>query len=280
MLRPSIILVSSLLAVPSVWAEDAAPTTPASMSAPAAPVESEAQQFARAQLMNMAKYLSGTEKFSVTLRAGYDVVQDNGQKIEFGEIRDIVVQRPNQVRIEQRAGSGGRDLMLFDGQNITMLDGDSGVYAQTDQPGDIDATVIHFVRDLKMRLPLAPLFMAHFPEELQRRVESIEYVEETDILGEPAHHIAARTANVDFQVWIAAGKQPLPLRVVMTYREAEGQPQFWASFSKWNLSPSLAKATFTFHPAADAKQIAFAAQIPAMSNGPQVGAMQEQGDKP
>jgi hypothetical protein len=280
MLRPCLILALSVLAAHNAWAEEAAPKAVAPTSAPAAATESESQQFARSRLMDMAKFLAGTKKFSATLRAGYDVVQKNGQKIEFGEIRELAVQRPNLARIEQRASHGGRDLMLFDGKLITMFNGDAGAYAQAPQPGDIDATVVYFKRDLKMRLPLAPLLMTHLPEELQSRVQSIDYVEYTEIMGEPAHHIAARTANVDFQVWIADSKRPLPLRIVMTYPKADGQPQFWAEFSKWNLSPRFGKAVFEFKPPADAKKIVFAVQIQSQPGIPQPGSAQKQGDKP
>jgi Predicted periplasmic protein (DUF2092) len=42
---------------------------------------------------------------------------------------------------------------------------------------------------------------------------------------------------VDFQLWIADGDQPLPLRAVLTYRREAGQPQFRAQFSDWNFEP-------------------------------------------
>ena len=53
------------------------------------------------------------------------------------------------------------------------------------------------------------------------------------------HHLAARTDTVDFQVWVADGDKPLPQRVVITYKKAKGEPQFWAQFSDWNLAPAM-----------------------------------------
>jgi hypothetical protein len=56
----------------------------------------------------------------------------------------------------------------------------------------------------------------------------------------PCDHLAVRTAGgVDFQVWIAQGDEPLPRRIVITYKDENGQPQFWADFSNWNLAPEL-----------------------------------------
>lgn len=256
MFRTNLMLAALLLAANVASAQEAAP--------PPAAAESETQQFARDRLMEMARFLGRAEKFSVSLRTAYDVVQENGQKIEFGEVRELAVQRPDRVRILDSAGDGKGDMTLFDGKSITILDGATAMYAQAPQPGDIDESVVYFVRDLQLRLPLAPLLMKNLADELQRRVSSVDYVEWTDVLGKPAHHIAARTARTDFQVWIAEGKRPLPLRIVMSYPAEEGQPQFRADFSQWNLSPRFDKATFRFTPPADARQIVFVVQLQPM----------------
>jgi len=260
MLRSSLVLAASLFAAGAVHAQGA----PSGQEPGGVMVaESVGQRFARDRLLEMARTLGAAERFSVSLNVAYDVVQDNGQKIEFGEIRELEVQRPDKVRIAESAGDGSQDLILFDGKSITVLDGATSVFAQAPQPGDIDASVRYFVRDLQMRMPLAPLLLTDFAGELQRRVRSIDYVGLTDILGKPAHHIAARTAQADFQVWIADGEQPTPLRIVMTYPASEGHPQFRADFSKWNLAPSFAADRFEFKPSADARQIIFAVQLVA-----------------
>ncbi len=282
MLRTSLMLAAAMLVTNAARAQETAAPSIEVASAPApAPAESEMQKMARARLMEMARFLGNTEKFSVSLRTAYDVVQENGQKIEFGEARELAVQRPDRVRILESAGDGKRDMTLFDGKAVTIFDGATAVYAQAPQPGDIDASVVYFVRDLQLRLPLAPLLMKGFADELQRRVYRVDYVERTDALGKPAHHIAARTARSDFQVWIAEGKQPLPLRIVMSYPGEEGQPQFRADFSRWNLSPRFDKETFTFKPTAGARQIVFAVQLqPAEDSGAPIDESGDKGAKP
>lgn len=256
-----VVLVALAAGAPAAWSQDAVPI--ASPAQEAAVAETESQQFARAQLMEMAKYVASRDAFSVSLHVAYDAIQDTGQKIEFHERREIAVQRPNHVRVAARAGGGTGDLLLLDGTNITVSHGASSTYAQAPQPGDLDASVMYYVRDLRMRLPLAPLLLSHFSDELQRRVQSVEYVESTDLLGETAHHIVARGENVDFQVWVSDSDRPLPLRIVLTYRQEPGQPQFRADFRDWDLRPHFGKDSFVFTPSADARRIAFAAQFGA-----------------
>ena len=221
---------------------------------------SDSQKEARALLMGMAEYLAGQDAFSVKLLAGYDVVQANGEKIEFIEARDIVLVRPDRLRIEERGGNSRTSGLLFDGSKMTVWDGTEGVFSQADQPGSIDHAVVYFVRDLRMRLPLAAFLTSRLPAEFERRVRAVDYVEMTEAFGEPVHHLAGSTDAVDFQVWIADGEHPLPLRIVLTYPEP-GQPQYRAQFSDWNLKPRVRKETFKFQPPPEARQILFAVQL-------------------
>lgn len=209
----------------------------------------------------MTRYLAGLNSFSFAVRDGYDVVQSTGQKIEFGESRRVTVSRPDRLRIEEVSSDGTRDLAIFDGRNISVLNADRGVFAQAPQAGNLDDAIAYYVRNLRMRMPLALLLTTRLPEALTGRVKVIDYVERTEILGRPAHHIAGRAENVDFQFWIEEGARPLPLRVVITYVNSPGQPQFWANFADWNTSPDPAKDTFEFAPPPGARQIAFAVQV-------------------
>lgn len=235
--------------------------TSAETPATSPPAESESQQFARNLLLDMARFLGGTQRFSVDILADFDVVQDSGQTITFAERRSISLQRPNQFLSTNRESNGRGDVLLFDGEAITISDVESNVFSRVLQPGDIDASAKYFTNDLKMRLPLAPLFMSRLADELQRALRSVEYVEETDVYGVPAHQIAARTDSVDFQVWIRDGSEPVPLRVVISYRGEPGQPQFRAQFSNWQLKPRFDKQTFVFKPTKDMQQIVFLVQL-------------------
>jgi hypothetical protein len=109
------------------------------------------------------------------------------------------------------------------------------------------------------------LLVSQAAAELKNRVRSVDYVEKTNIHGSTSHHLAARTGEVDFQVWVADGDKPLPQRVVITYKKATGEPQFWAQFSDWNLAPAIEDSTFLVTPPDGAQKVPFAAQLPRRS---------------
>ena len=247
---------ASLLLLTAAGQAQAQTATTARKAAPAF----ESQVKARDILMRMADHLAGAQAYSVSLRSGYDAVQKSGQKIEFSETRKVTLSRPGKLRMEAERSDGAKRLTVFDGKEITLVDAASNAYATAPQPGNIDASVAHFVKDLGMRLPLSPLLLTRLPAEFKARVKSIDYVEKTNILGAPAHHLAARTNTVDFQVWVADGDKPVPLRVVITYRKAPGQPQFWAQFSDWNMAPALSETTFVAPIPPGARKVDFATQ--------------------
>jgi len=222
------------------------------------PVSSEA----KAILMRMAEFMAKTQSYSVNVRDNYDAYQESGQKIEFNEMRKIAVVRPDRLRVDVEESNGIKHLVTFDGKTLTMATPSLNIYAQTQGPGTIDEAVVYFVRDLGMKLPFAVLLLSTAPKELEQRTRSLDYVEKTSILGTPAHHLAGRTESVDYQIWIADGDRPLPLRLVLTYTKERGQPQFRAQFSDWNLAPEASASTFVFTPSPEMHRITFYAQLP------------------
>ena len=219
--------------------------------------QNKSEQQAMAVLKRMADFLSQAQRFSVTVDLGFDAVQDSGQKIEFGETRKILLSRPDHLRIDTTKRSGAQDEVIFDGNDITVFNPKENVYATEAKPGTVDEAISYFVNDLDMRLPLAELLDSNLPKMLGERVRTAAYVEQSTIAGVPCDHIALRGDQADLQLWIAQGDQPLPQRAVITHKREDGRPQFWANFTKWNLSPKVRDSLFAFTPPNGAVKIAF-----------------------
>ena len=67
-----------------------------------------------------------------------------------------------------------------------------------------------------------------------------------------------RQKDMDWQVWIQQGDQPLPIRLVITDRVVKGAPWTMVTLTNWNTCPQFAADTFTFTPPEGAKRIAVA----------------------
>ena len=241
--------VAALVCAGPVRAAD--PTT-AAAAAPQDPA-------ARALLLNMANFIAQAPGLRVTMRSGYDAIQADGQRIEFGERRQILMQRPDKLRVETERSDGERGGVVFDGRWITAFNASENVYARVEKAGSLDQALVYMVRDLRATLPLARLFTTGFPQHVDQRATSVVLVEECTLFDVPTDHLAVRSDDVDMQLWIAQGAQPLPRRVIITYKNAPGQPQFRADFHDWSVAATADAAAFTFVPPAGAEQIMYLA---------------------
>jgi hypothetical protein len=240
----------------------ALPSAAISEEKPPVAATSPESQDAKALLIRMADFLGQAKAFSVTIDAVYDVLQASGQKIEFGEVRHVLIDRPSHMRVQAEMSNGGKLTMYFDGKTFTMFSPKEDVFSQLEKQGSVDDVMKFIVLDLQTPIPLSMLLLASIKEELEKRITEVDYVEQTSIAGKPADHLAARTADIDFQVWVAQGDQPLPLRVVITYKSAPGQPQFSADLSDWNLAPKIEESAFAFSPPAGAQAIPLMVALP------------------
>jgi hypothetical protein len=225
-----------------------------SLAQPVKTAEMDDQQ-AMDILQNMARTIAGANQFSVTVSSSFDAPQANGQMVEFGAVREIQVKRPDNLRVDLQRSDGDQRILVSDGKQIIVHNVTENIYARVEKPGNVDDAVKYLVGVLKIPLPLARMFRTNFPLEIGRLVEEVDYVEQNILTDVPTDHLAARTKDVDFQIWIAHGKEPLPRRVVMTYKNFKGDPQFRADFTNWNLGAKGVKGPFTYSPPKNAELV-------------------------
>jgi hypothetical protein len=247
----AVLAIVLMLGVNPVLAGAAEPGTPSAEQDPEA----------KAILMKMAEFVGKAPAFSVTLRSGYDAIQEDGQYIEFGEKRHILLQRPDRIRVESERSDGERGLLLFNGKEIMAFKADDNVYARVEKPGTVDDALVYLVRDLQFTLPMARMLHTGFPQQIEEKITSISYVEENTLFNIVTDHLAIRSEDVDLQLWVAQGDEPLPRRIIITYKNALGQPQFRGDFFDWSLKPKVTADSFTFTPPADAEQIPVIARV-------------------
>jgi len=210
---------------------------------------------AAARIEAMANRLATTPRLAVTVDCAYDVLQASGEKIEFGERRELTLRRPDRTRFDVMRRDGTRRGLVFDGQRLTVFDLDAKVYAVLEKPGTVDAALAYYTHDLHMRLPLRELFAADLPQHLRGLIGSARLVGRETIAGVATDHVAFRGEAADVQLWIAREGDPLPQRIVITYRLAAGTPQFAGDFRNWNFNPDVPDSAFTFAPLADMQRI-------------------------
>jgi len=213
-----------------------------------------------AAFQKMLDFVGKTKKLSVTVDSNYDALQQSGQLLEFGTVSKWHIKRPDKVRVDTKYWDGNERNFYFDGKTITLYDKDQNVYAVVDKKGNIDQAFDYFIDELDMPLPLAELFSEDHPFNLKEDIISSTYIGDSTINDVLCDELAYRTDEIDLQLWIEQ-QNPLPERFVITYVDADGQPQYRAQFRDWNLSANVPDSLFKFTPPKDAEKIRFSKEM-------------------
>jgi hypothetical protein len=216
------------------------------------PIDPDALQI----LKGMTDYLGSLQRFSMHTENTYEDVLATGQKIQFNFSSSIVAQRPDKLRAERSDGQASR-LFVYDGETLSMYDGQHGFFSTVAVPDNID-DFLHFARDsLDLVPPAGDMVFSNAFELLTAGMTSGFVVGKAVIGGMNCYHLAFTTPVVDWQVWIADGDTPLPYKYVLTTTDDPAQPQFVTLISNWNADPKIGDKTFEFEPPATATEIDF-----------------------
>jgi len=71
------------------------------------------------------------------------------------------------------------------------------------------------------------------------------------------HHVAFRLENIDWQAWIDAGEQPVIRKLVITYKNRPGAPQYTLKLISSTVLDSVPAAAFQFEAPAGCEKIEF-----------------------
>jgi outer membrane lipoprotein-sorting protein len=133
-----------------------------------------------------------------------------------------------------------------DGKTLTLLGKNLNIYSQLEVPGTID----HLVNELKdtynRPLPAADLLLSNSYDEMMLDVVDVKDLGSGVIGGVECDHLAFRTKDVDWQIWIAQGDHPYPVRYVITSKFIDGGPQYSIQTRNWETGSKVAATDFNF----------------------------------
>ncbi len=215
-------------------------------------------------LTRMTEFISGAPAFTIVADMGHEVLQQNGQRLEFGSHITASLRRPSQANVRFDNRDGENATIILDGDAISVFStrGNAYIYDTTGQPGDIDASFVFLADQLATPDQLNHFFSIDLTDSMRRLVKSGYYIGEATIAGVLCDNLALRNEGEDVQLWIAKGDKPVPRRIVVTYKNVEGQPQFRAQFVEWEFSPDLPDGIFSFSPPAHAVRVDFFRDTP------------------
>jgi hypothetical protein len=206
--------------------------------------------------------LASAKRFTYDAHAVSEQVLDSGQKVQFARNLKLAVRRPDGVAATV-VGDREDLAFVYDGKTVTLHNRGDNVYGSTPAPAAIDDMFDMLAEKFAMTLPMSDLLFSNPYKALIGRVRSGRYLGTGYVFDTKCHHLAFRQEVVDWELWIEDGPRPLPRKLVITYKEAPGDPQYTAYLSNWNLSADVPDARFSFAPPPGAKKVDFTEPVDA-----------------
>jgi hypothetical protein len=198
---------------------------------------------AKSLLKAMSDYLAAQKAISFDYDSNLEIVSAQQQKIGLASSGTLTLNRPDKLHATRTGGFANVE-MVFDGKTLTLLGKNANLYAQVDAPGTID----HLVDELRDKyhrpVPAADLLMSDPYKELMPPVTDVKDLGSGVIRGVECDHLAFRTKEVDWQIWIAQGAQPYPCRYVITSKKVKGSPQYTLEVRAWKAAGEVAPDAF------------------------------------
>ncbi len=207
-------------------------------------------------LREMSEYLQSASEFTFRSDITYDEVLSSGQMIQYGGTNTVSVRRPDRLRATFN-GDERKSRVFYDSRTITILDAIRNVYAVTKVPRKIDSAVDLVFEKYGFSVPIADLVYSDPYKVLMQEAQSGFVVGQHMVDGTKCNHLAFSQEEIDWQIWIQDGPRPVPRKLLITYKNEPGCPQYTARLSGWDFKPHLSDHSFTFHAPEGADEIEF-----------------------
>ena len=204
-------------------------------------------------LRSMTRYLGGLQAFTAAYDVDDEVVDTDGQKLQFSSSGTFEVQRPGRFHATRTGGFAAAEVFL-DGRSVTVLGKNQNAYMQRGGVSTIDGA-IDALRQEGLDLAGADLLYTDSIEGLLTDVTRGIYVGPAVVDGIACDHLAFRAEKVDWQIWVQRGDKPLPLKYAITTKWITGAPQYEIRLHDWNVAPQVDARRFEFTPPAGAKKV-------------------------
>jgi len=205
-------------------------------------------------LRRMGQALAGAKHFTFEADDLSDEMLENGIKVQLAKHVKVAVRRPDKIAASV-VGDEEQLRYFYSGSKVLIVNDREKCYAEQDVPNNIDEMFDLLASKFGITAPLSDLLFSDPYAAMTGGVRSGYYLGLHDVMGTKCHHLAFRQESIDWQIWIEEGGNPVPRKVVITFKDLPAYPQFAALLGKWELNAEVPDATFQFKPPGEYKRV-------------------------
>lgn len=212
---------------------------------------------ARSVLKAMTDYLVGQKAIEYTFDSSIEVITPEIQKIQYTSSGHAFLERPNKLRVSRLSGNGELDL-FFDGKTATLYGPGIKTYAEAGDASSVDQLIDELEHKYGFAGPGADLLLSNAYDTLMENVTDAKYLGTGIIGGATCDHVAFRTHETDWQLWVQIGAEAIPRKFIITSKTIAAAPEYSVVVTSWKTGAKSDQSAFVFTPPSDAKKGALA----------------------
>jgi hypothetical protein len=183
---------------------------------------------AKALVKAMSDHMAAQQAISFSFDTDLEIVTKDMQKLALVSSATVTLNRPDKLHVTRHGGFADAEA-IFDGKTLSLIGRNANVYDQVDVPGSIDHLIDEVQGKYHRPVPGADLLQSNLYDALMPLVIDAKDLGSGVKGGVEYDHLAFRTDEVDWQIWIAPGARPYPCQYVSTSKLADDGPP-WIGF--------------------------------------------------
>ena len=196
-------------------------------------------------LQNMSYFLGSKQEYTFKAEVMFDQLINQSRKIQYSAEEKVFLKKNANMTIEFVSDLGGYKLW-YDAGKMTIVELPTNLYSIVTLPATVDQALTKLKTQYNFTPALSDFLFINTYRELTRRVISGNYFGTSRVFGVRCDHLAFVQDDIDWQIWIEVGKRQIPRKLVITYKNLPGQPQFIAIMRDWVLDKPI--TNFAFKP--------------------------------
>lgn len=211
---------------------------------------------AEAVFKAMSDFLVAQTSIAVEVDTTLEIVTADLMKVGFASSGALSVTRPDKLRMTRTGGIANVEV-AFDGKTLGAYGKNLNIFARHAMEGTIDELIDTLRFEFGLELPAADLLSSDPHGIMMANVTDSQALGAGVIRGQVCDHVVFRTADVDWQIWVAQGDKPAPCRFTITSKMTVHSPSYSIDFTGWKFGADVAADDYQLKPGADAKEVKF-----------------------
>lgn len=208
------------------------------------PVSARADEAqAKAIFQAMSDYMAAQQTLSFDFDSSLSIVTSDGQKLAIASSGSIAIERPGNLHATRHGGFATVEA-VYDGKTLSLLNRDAKAFAQVPLEGTLETMIDTLRDDYGRPLPAADLLLPDVAGALLPLVTDAKDLGSGVIGGQECDHLAFRTEDLDWQIWIAQGDAPHPCRLTITSSTQASSPEYTITLRNWGAGSETADFAF------------------------------------